>query len=318
MSFSTQNILETLALCLVENHLYNLQHLQEESIVSESFRPTSTILTILTMILENYQHLTVYLFFKRLDFSPIFSSYSRISFLQDMNKEDLTSITLWECLVKLKYFCFHAQDMLIFGKALMKYTGITFINPFNPQTMLDLSYVITKEMINTLCLELSRESKQNNNVLLSMGGYVLTDNVTCLLLEIAKQFKANVKHNEEIQKDLLKLFKQVILNLSANLKYGPKDPQHYDHINKFLDEYLELKNSSFLANNQFKKEDILTLKSEKYREFLSEEEFNKGLTYQEKIVYNVDSLQTKTQTKVNNELKTDLRSIFLYMISNIQ
>jgi len=309
-----QRIFETLAFSLVENYLKNLEQItnSKDSSNSTNYRDTSAILTILKVILENQRHLAVYFIFKSFNFQQLISSFSsKIPFLQDESPEKFTSISLWECLVKLKYFGFHGQDLLMIGSTFISPTKITLVNPFDSQTtMIDINFILIKEVINSLIKELEENySRNQKDILAAMGGYVFVDNVICLFNAIAKKKGVIVQSEEEIKKHLLKLFQPIALNLSANLEFGPKDPQHFKHICKLLTKHFEQIKGILFPQNKFKDEDVREVKSEKYKEFLDEKAFESTLDYQEKILVNLQASKNENleaQAKEEKDLKAQI------------
>ena len=174
--------MDVLTTSLIENYLYNLSIAND----GHKFRETSTILVIILTLLDRYPQFTIYLSLHKHCYLSLISSYkSQLPLLTRINTDDLSSATFFECLFKIQYFTVHGQDLLGLSKLLLKsYTGVVYLDPEDPQELLDFSHMMIIEILMHMCTELERGLPKEDSVhytrALPENYILLYDNITVL------------------------------------------------------------------------------------------------------------------------------------------
>jgi len=291
LSLNVQKTLDLLTDSLLDNYLSNT--VQLSCATTQQLKETAGLLSILTSFLFKYRHLILYVTFVKRDYGFLFDKYApSISFIKRASRDQFTSMTFLECLFSCKYFAFYAEELLPLTKVLCLFTGITFVTPQDPKTIVDISEIIINKFINHLSQNI--EDLGGPDINSPCNAYFVHYNMARTFTFIWSNILQNYNEGEFV-KYFKKSILQVANKIASFVRFSPKiyseflklsdgfDAIFSSHLNHY---YQKCKTKATLTE-----ETINQFKSDHYKQLLISTE---NVKPQEEITFQSMSLNSET------------------------
>jgi len=219
-------------------------------------------MTLISILAQKFSYIAAYISFFKDDYTHI------------IDKQEFKSITFLECLFQLKFFRYNGHSFLLLLKPLISSIGIIFRDPESPDTLIDVSTIVTLK-----CMELIREEVKTlanqKDPLSSVERYLISKfsiaalgyiNFVIQQRPLSRKFKL-LDHTENLLNDMLKSILQSLKFLFRNPSVQPsllEDILSGLYTNFFDSRYLRLCGEISLNPTR-----IDALKYDHYQEFLT-------------------------------------------------
>ena len=322
ISSNTQKGMHILTAALISNYLSNISSLnaQESSLKSqpESFKEVIGLVNIISILSAKHHHLKALLAFQKNDYSDILTLYqSKIPFLNSMSPTTFASMTFLECLAAIRYFSIHGQASLILIEALIDgYTGFTFLNAQSPQEILDLTHLVTIEVLSLLKNDseavLSRPNSENKLVGEKYLSLINTiHGLACVWKNISATDMKTSGFGRKFKKAYLSLIKQIICSFQFVHKDIYAILGSYGEIDYYISIQLSLYHQLQLKQRPVTELELNKMKQKNYKDFLFHKEdlpeldIDKNYADTIKAIKIAQSSNRENQSKHYTASKTD-------------